>query len=46
VGVLVVVLLSNQAIKWFSNQGLKVGLLGPTQASLAAFEKASMQTKS
>jgi uncharacterized membrane protein len=45
VGVLVVVLLSNQASKWFSKQGLEVGLLGPTRASLVAFEKAGVQTK-
>jgi uncharacterized membrane protein len=45
VGVLVVVLLSNQATKWFSKQGLKVGLLGPTRASLAAFEQTRVQTK-
>jgi uncharacterized membrane protein len=35
-GVLVVVLLSNQAIKWFSRQGLKVGLTPSPSPSKAA----------
>ena len=46
VGVLVLLRLSNTASKWFSRQGVKVGLLGPTPKSLAAFEAAHGQPPS
>jgi hypothetical protein len=39
-GVLVVLRLCHYATQWFRKQGLKVGLLGPTSESLAAYEKA------
>ena len=42
-GVLVVLRLCHYATQWFRKQGLKVGLLGPTSDSLAAYEKAHAQ---
>jgi len=43
IGVLVVLRLCHYATQWFRKQGLKVGLLGPTSESLAAYEKAHAQ---
>jgi len=43
VGLLVVVVIANQAPKWFQKQGLKVGLLGPTEESMAALEAGQIQ---
>ena len=42
-GLLVVVILANQAPKWFNKQGLKVGLMGPTEETLAALERGGGQ---
>jgi hypothetical protein len=39
-GILVVLRLCHYATQWFRKQGLKVGLLGPTSESLAAYGKA------
>jgi hypothetical protein len=46
VGVIVLLQLSSTATKWFTKQGLKVSLLGPTPASLDAFEAAQGQAPS
>lgn len=43
-GLLVVVVLANQPPKWFGEQGLKVGLMGPTEDALAALEGGDSQT--
>jgi len=43
VGIVFVAVLCSEATKWLTKQGLKVGLLGPSAASLAAFEEAHRQ---
>ncbi len=42
-GILVVLRLCHYGTQWFRKRGLKVGLLGPTSESLAAFERAHAQ---
>ena len=45
VGLPVVVVIANQAPKWLQKQGLKVGLPGPTEESLAALAGAGTQAQ-
>ena len=44
-GVVVLVYLCDRTVKWFARQGIKSGLLGPSQATLDGFEKGQSATR-